>query len=84
MRLNPIAMTTPDSSDQQAFHCTGGKTFVFKRENVSAFPVLLCKIELQRTMNNRKNIKDCEINTGTKQFLRGKNTGGRLASNSPK
>lgn len=35
-------------------------------------------------MNNRKNTKNCEINTGTKQFLRGKNTGGRLTLNSPK
>jgi hypothetical protein len=45
--------------------------FVFKGKNISVF-ALLCfvKLNCRELMNNRKNTKDCEINTGTKQRRR--------------
>lgn len=69
MGLNPIAMATRDSSDQQAFRSTEANTVLFsKGKNVSVF-ALLCfvKLNCRELMNNRKNTKDCEINTGMKQ-----------------
>lgn len=73
-RLNPIAVVAQDSSDPQAFSSTGARTVLFSKGKTYLF-ALLCfvKLNCREFMNNRKNTKDCEINTGTKQnFLKGK------------